>query len=177
MLDGGPQLGKVGLVPIAEDAVYLWMLQTGTGQPRPPKERLLDVLRDQLAPFGGHVPAVAEAFTGEVDLRSLQALLVPLPWSRGRCVLIGDAVHTTTPHVAYGVGIAIEDSIVLAELVAGTEDVPTALVRFGERRFERCRLVVENSVQLGEWEQRPPEDRSLPGSLIGRTLGTLAQPC
>ncbi|MGY1602212.1 FAD-dependent monooxygenase [Geodermatophilus sp. SYSU D00815] len=176
MLDGGPRLGKVGLVPIADDALYLWMLQTDTGAERPPRERLLAALREQLAPFGGHVPAVAEALAGDVDLRSLQALLVPLPWSRGRCVLIGDAVHTTTPHIAYGVGMAIEDSVVLAAMLAADDDVHGVLQRFGERRFERCRLVVDASVRLGEWEQDPPADPAAPGQLTGRTLGALAAP-
>jgi 2-polyprenyl-6-methoxyphenol hydroxylase-like FAD-dependent oxidoreductase len=177
MLDGGPALGKVGIVPIADDALYLWLLQPDTGVPRPPRARLRDVLREQLAPFGGDVPAVAEALTGDVDLRSLQALLVPLPWSRGRCVLIGDAVHTTTPHIAYGVGMAIEDSVVLAATVADDGDVPAALVRFGERRLDRCRSVVEASVQLGEWEQHPPDDPRLPGQLTARTLTALTEPC
>jgi 2-polyprenyl-6-methoxyphenol hydroxylase-like FAD-dependent oxidoreductase len=177
MLDGGPALGKVGVVPTAGDGLYLWLLRTDAGGERPPPERSLDVLRELLAPFGGHVPAVTEALTGEVDVRALQALLVPLPWSRGRCVLIGDAVHTTTPHIAYGVGMAIEDAVVLAEELARDDHVPAALERFGGRRFERCRLVVEASVQLGEWEQHPPADPALPGQLLGRALGALAAPC
>jgi 2-polyprenyl-6-methoxyphenol hydroxylase-like FAD-dependent oxidoreductase len=177
MLDGGPGLGKVGVVPIADDALYLWMLQTGTGAERPARERLRPALREQLAPFGGPVPAVAEVLGDDVDLRSLQALLVPLPWSRGRCVVIGDAVHTTTPHIAYGVGMAIEDSVVLARLLAGEDDVPAVQERFGERRFARCRLVVDASVQLGEWEQRPPADPTAAGQLTGRVLGALAAPC
>jgi 2-polyprenyl-6-methoxyphenol hydroxylase-like FAD-dependent oxidoreductase len=176
MLDGGPGLGKVGIVPIAGDLLYLWLLQPDRGEERPPRERLLDVLRTRLAPFGGDVPAVAEALGGDVDLRSLQALLVPLPWGRGRCVLIGDAVHTTTPHIAYGVGMAIEDSVVLASVLADEDDVPAGLERFAERRFERCRLVVESSVQLGEWELHPPEDPSSAGRLTGATLGALARP-
>lgn len=174
MYDGGPALGKVGLVPISDDELYLWMLQTDTGAERP--DALLDALRAQLAPFGGHVPAVAEALRSDVDLRSLQALLVPPPWHRGRVVFIGDAVHTTTPHIAYGVGIAIEDSVVLAQLLAaGSVDV--ALAAFTERRWERCKLVVESSVQLGEWEQRPPDDPSSFGRLTGQALTALAQPC
>jgi 2-polyprenyl-6-methoxyphenol hydroxylase-like FAD-dependent oxidoreductase len=173
MHDGGPVLGKVGLVPLAEDELYLWLLQTDTGAGRP--DDLLGALRAQLAPFGGHVPAVAEVLRPDVDLRSLQALLVPPPWHRGRVVFIGDAVHTTTPHLAYGVGIAIEDCVVLAELLAAG-DVDSALAAFTARRWERCRLVVESSVQLGEWEQRPPADPSLYGRLTGQALTTLAEP-
>jgi len=176
MYDGGPALGKVGLVPIAEDELYLWMLQTDTSVARPGPDTLLGALREQLEPFGGHVPAVAAALRPDVDLRSLQALLVPPPWHRGRALLVGDAVHTTTPHIAYGVGIAIEDSVIIAELLAAG-DVDAALAAFAPRRWERCKLVVETSVQLGEWEQRPPADPSLFGRLSGRALGALAQPC
>lgn len=176
MYDGGPALGKVGLVPIADDELYLWMLQPDTGDERPAPDELLGTLQAQLAPFGGHVPAVAGQLRPDVDLRSLQALLVPPPWHRGRVLLIGDAVHTTTPHIAYGVGIAIEDSVVIAELLAAG-DVDSALAAFADRRWERCKLVVETSVQLGEWEQRPPADPSLFGRLSGRALGALAQPC
>lgn len=176
MYDGGPDLGKVGLVPIADGELYLWMLQSDTGAERPGPDQLLGALRKQLAPFGGHVPAVAEVLRPDVDLRSLQALLVPPPWHRGRTLLIGDAVHTTTPHIAYGVGIAIEDSVVLAELLAAG-DVEAVLAAFTDRRWERCKLVVESSVQLGEWEQRPPADPSLFGRLTGKALAALAEPC
>jgi len=119
---------------------------------------------------------VAAALEVPVDVRSLHALLLPLPWSRGRCVVIGDAAHTTTPQIAYGVGMAIEDSVVLAECLAADTDVPKALHRFSARRFDRCALVVESSVQLGAWEQSPPADPGLPGRLMGGTLAALADP-
>lgn len=176
MLDGGPELGKVGVVPVSGDALYVWLLEPDRGAPRPAPERLAEAFRDRLRPFGSPVPLVAGSTLGEVDVRSLQSLLVPLPWSRGRTVLVGDAVHTTTPQMAYGVGMAIEDAVVLAEVLAEDDDVPAALRRFGERRFDRCRLVVETSVRLGEWEQHPPGDPSLPGRLTGQVLAELARP-
>ena len=53
-----------------------------------------------------------------VDYRPMNAFLLPPPWYRGRALVIGDAAHTTTPHLATGAGIAIEDAVVLAELIA-----------------------------------------------------------
>ena len=38
----------------------------------------------------------------KVDCRPLQVLLMPKPWHRGRVVLIGDAVHASTPQLAMG---------------------------------------------------------------------------
>src|SRR5436309_9491215 len=74
---------------------------------------------------------------------------------RGRVVLIGDAAHSMTPHLASGAGMAIEDGIVLAEELAADGAVPEALERFMDRRWERCRMVVENSMQISEWERAP----------------------
>ena len=68
-------------------------------------------------------------------------------------MLIGDAVHATTPHLASGAGIAIEDALVLSEELAAETDIERALTRFEERRWERCRLVVQNSVRIGHMEQ------------------------
>src|SRR5829696_5537885 len=173
--DLGPG-GRAAVVPIADDEVYVWMLHRDDGAPRPPAEERLELFRQRLAPFGGVVLAVAAVLRPDVDYRSLQAILVPAPWSRGRIVLIGDAAHATTPHIAYGAGIAIEDSVVLAEELSRNDSVEAALEAFVQRRFDRCRLVVETSWQLSDWEVDPPEDRSQAQQLIGRTLGALAQP-
>ena len=48
------------------------------------------------------------------DSRPTPWAIVPAPWHRGRIVLVGDAAHTTTPHLAAGARIAFEDAIVLA---------------------------------------------------------------
>ncbi|NYJ08455.1 FAD-dependent monooxygenase [Petropleomorpha daqingensis] len=175
LYDLGPQ-GRVGIVPIADDELYLWFLQPDDGAARLPAELRLPALRARLAPFGGVVADVAALLRDDVDQRSLAALLVPQPWHRGRTVLIGDAAHTTTPHIAYGVGIAIEDSVVLAEELARGGSVEDALQAFTRRRFDRCRLVVETSLQLSAWEVDPPEDPTLHHQLSGRALGALSQP-
>ena len=50
--------------------------------------------------------------------RPFEYALQPRPWRVGRVVLIGDAVHATTPHLASGAGMAVEDALVLAEELA-----------------------------------------------------------
>jgi 2-polyprenyl-6-methoxyphenol hydroxylase-like FAD-dependent oxidoreductase len=83
-----------------------------------------------------------------IDYRPLANLLVPLPWNRGRVIMIGDTVAATTPHLASGAGIGIESGIVLAEELGRCDDLQEALDRFHERRWERCRMVVKNSERL-----------------------------
>jgi hypothetical protein len=50
----------------------------------------------------------------------------------------------------------------------------SALAAFMDRRFERCRLVVENSLQLGEWETRPDDPDADPAGLSDATLAVMA---
>jgi 2-polyprenyl-6-methoxyphenol hydroxylase-like FAD-dependent oxidoreductase len=90
-------------------------------------------------------------------------------------VLIGDAVHATTPHMASGAGMAVEDGLVLAEELAKTDDVETALTAFTARRFERARMVVENSVRIGEIEMAGGDQRDA-NAMLGGTMHKLQEP-
>ncbi len=102
-------------------------------------------------------------------------MLVSGPWHRGRIVLIGDAVHATTPHLGQGAGMAIEDALVLAEEVGRHADPETAFAAYRERRFERCRYIVENSLALcrGQLGEGPPIDQA---QATHAMFETVAQP-
>jgi 2-polyprenyl-6-methoxyphenol hydroxylase-like FAD-dependent oxidoreductase len=176
MLIGGPV--RLGLVPLPDGRLYLWMLDSTIGPERPPRDDLLALFHERMGRFGGAAPDVAAQLTAveDIDFRALQWLIVPPPWSAGRTVLVGDAVHTTTPHMAYGAGLALEDAVVLGELAAAGVEFDDLAAAFAARRFERARLVVENSLQLSRWEQEPGPPSPEAGRLIGQTMGALAAP-
>jgi 2-polyprenyl-6-methoxyphenol hydroxylase-like FAD-dependent oxidoreductase len=90
-------------------------------------------------------------------------------------VLIGDTVHATTPHMASGACIGIEDAIVLAEEIARADSVGAALASFQDRRWERCRMVVQNSGRLGEIEIAGG-DKAEHANIMRETLMALAGP-
>jgi 2-polyprenyl-6-methoxyphenol hydroxylase-like FAD-dependent oxidoreductase len=113
--------------------------------------------------------------SSRVVYRPLEALLLPQPWYRGRILLIGDAAHATTPHLGQGSAQAVEDAVVLGELLAREAPLPQLLEEFMQRRFERCRFIVESSLQLGEWEQTPVSTAD-PVGLTARMLETVAAP-
>jgi len=107
--------------------------------------------------------------------RPVFSMIMPPPWYRGRVLLIGDAAHTTTPQLASGASIAIEDAVVLARHLSSEAPLEMALAAFMQARYERCRMVVENSEQLGEWEKRPgTADHLVPG-LVAESYRALAQ--
>jgi 2-polyprenyl-6-methoxyphenol hydroxylase-like FAD-dependent oxidoreductase len=173
----GPR-NKAGFNPVSQRQMYIYLVQNLPVFVRLADPELPGVMREQLADFGGVIGELRDSIVNpnEIVYRPVTSSLLPSPWYRGRAVLIGDAAHTTTPHMAAGAGIAVEDSIVLAQLLQSEPSLPSALETFMSRRFERCRLVVENSRMLGECEKVPDMPGADPAGVLDRTLKTLAQP-
>lgn len=78
--------------------------------------------------------------------------LARLPrWSRGRIGLIGDAAHPMLPHLAQGAALALEDALVLGELLGDDKaDVVQALRRFESERRARAARVTALSRRNGQ---------------------------
>ncbi|MFF3505708.1 FAD-dependent monooxygenase [Streptomyces sp. NPDC003247] len=157
VLQHGPD-GMAGFVPIGPDLAYLFYNTTWEEGRRLDQDRTADELRERLAPFGGLTGRVRDRYiddAAQIVFRPEEWLIAPAPWHSGRIVLIGDAVHAVTPHLGQGAAQAIEDGVVLAECLAGTDDHEEAFRAYTGRRYERCRIVVESSVAIGEYEMDP----------------------
>lgn len=172
---GGP--GKVGLTPVSATEMYLFYLETTPKRAPLPDAELPAALRSLLAGYGGILADIREQLgpQSQVVLRPLEGFLLPRPWQKGRCILIGDAAHPTTPQLASGAGLAVEDALVLAEEIARGDGIEPALARFMVRRYERCRLVVENSLEIGRREQTR-EPAEVQTRIVQESLQVLAQP-
>lgn len=144
-----------GLMPTSQSQMYMFLLQAEPAKIRQDETTQWQRLKELMAPFSGLLGTLRDRLspTSAIICRPLEAILLPRPWHRERLLLIGDAVHATTPHLASGAGIAIEDALVLSEELARDDDIAQALTRFETRRWERCRMVVENSVRIGQMEQ------------------------
>jgi 2-polyprenyl-6-methoxyphenol hydroxylase-like FAD-dependent oxidoreductase len=146
---------KAGVTPVSADEMYLFVTEDRPAEhARVDDGDFLPLLSAMLEPFSAPTMIEIRRQLGDSPIvyRPLEGLLVPPPWFRGRIVLIGDAAHATTPHMAAGAALGMEDAIVLAEELGAAETVATALGAFMERRWERCRTVVESSLRLGEIE-------------------------
>lgn len=145
---------KAGVTPVSERELYMFALTPEQHGEIIPQEEQAERLRQALVGFGGLIGEIRDRLDidSPIVYRPLEVLLVPKPWHRGRVVLIGDAAHSTTPHLASGAGSAVEDAVVLAQELRARSSLEDSLVAFSERRFDRCRDVVETSVRLGEME-------------------------
>jgi FAD-dependent urate hydroxylase len=94
---------------------------------------------DQL--FSGYAEPVPELLdsVAALDLvhRSAIEEVALDSWVRGRVVLVGDAAHATSPNMAEGAAMALEDALVLAECLGRLESVSEALSAFEARRRPR----------------------------------------
>jgi 2-polyprenyl-6-methoxyphenol hydroxylase-like FAD-dependent oxidoreductase len=167
-----------GITACGPDSVYLWVLTEDREHAFIPEDQLHERLRQHIADFGGNAGWMREQMTKDtwINYRPLEAGLQPRPWYRGRVVLLGDACHATTPHLASGAGIAVESAIVLAEeALRPGRSVVEGLAAYEARRFERCRHVVESSIAVGNLQLSGAGPEQV-GGLIGKALHQLAEP-
>jgi len=167
----------IGLVPISAELMYMYVTTPEPGNPRYPREGLAAAMRAKLANAAPVIRRLAEGITDDdgVVYRPLEGMLVEGPWHKGRVVLLGDAVHATTPHLGQGAGMAIEDSLVLADELARHDDIEEAFAAYRARRFDRCAYVVRSSLAIcdGQLGKGPPVDNA---KATAEMFAVIAQP-
>lgn len=168
---------KVGFTPCSPGRMYMYLLEHVPDNPRRDAAELPGLLHELLKDAGGRVAELRDSVGVDtpINYRPLETVLVDGDWYDGRIVLIGDTVHATTPHLASGAGMAVEDAIVLVEELKRHGAISDALAAFMARRLDRARLVVGNSLKLGEMEMAgaPMPDQ---GKLMQASMQAAAAP-
>jgi 2-polyprenyl-6-methoxyphenol hydroxylase-like FAD-dependent oxidoreductase len=176
---------KLGLIPMTADTMYMFVVSSeGEDNPFIPQDELVARLKAYVSAYPAPmVQGILEEITDAKGIiySPLKTLFVEGEWSKNRVVLIGDAVHSTIPQMGSGAALAIEDAVVLAEELAKDQSVEDVLAAYRERRYQRCKTIVDVSNTLAEWERMEWNGIPLPeganmGALMGRTLAGLAAP-
>ena len=139
---------RFGLLPLSEGRVY-WFAAESRAQNSPPSDHKAHLMRY----FGGWaapVPAVIEATPSDDvlyhDINSLEPLST---WTAGRVVLLGDAAHAMTPDLGQGACQALEDAVVLANTLAGSDDLQAALAAYQRERIPHTKRVQTQAREIG----------------------------
>ncbi len=143
---------RLGIMPISPDELYMFGTTGEPDKPFYPRETWPQQMRRKFSAFGGPAAGLLDeiAHADQVFYTAIEEMHLPLPWSKGRVVLIGDAAHSSSPFMGQGGAMALEDGLVLAQMLAGAEDIASACTAFSARRFERCRFVQEESRRVGQ---------------------------
>jgi len=173
---GGPSY-IAGYCPTGEDSIYAYIVEDAQDRSTLTPAEQLAVMRELSQAYHGPWDEIREHLTdpSRVNYTWFETHLLDAPWNRGRVVLIGDAAHTCPPTLAQGAAQALEDALVLAELLVERDALDEALWdAFHARRTKRAKAVVDASNQLARWQLEHVQG-DVPG-LIHATAAMLSNP-
>src|SRR3954464_13865984 len=151
---GGPSY-IAGYCPTGEDTLYAYIVEDAQDRSALSPEEQLATMKQLSQAYHGPWDEIRENLTdaSKVNYTWFETHVLPAPWNRGRVVLIGDAAHTCPPTIAQGGAMALEDAVVLAELLTERHTLDQELWdAFTARRYERAKTVVDASNSLAQWQ-------------------------
>jgi 2-polyprenyl-6-methoxyphenol hydroxylase-like FAD-dependent oxidoreductase len=158
-------------VPIGRGRVYCYCDAPASISTRSERQPATEHLAKLLADFAGPVPAILHTLGPDTKVHEGPIQEVVLNgWSRGSVVLIGDAAHATSPNMAEGAAMALEDGLVLAECLVSEQPLSRALMRYEARREPRCRWVRAQTHRRDRTRGLPPVVRNLVLRRWGRQI-------
>ena len=141
---------RFGYVPISEDEIYWYA-----------------VLSDSLVTFDtadfnaltsfyerAFAPVAAELIS-QCDPEAIIAQPIAdrrpaTVWHKGSIAFLGDAIHSTTPNMGQGAGMAIESAYVLGQCLKQYPDSEKAYEEYTRMRLNRCHKVTNQSWIIGK---------------------------
>ncbi len=175
---GGPAY-IAGYTPTGEDSMYAFLVFDAEDHFDMPAEDAARYMIERSRAYGGPWEQVRhdlERGDAAVNYTWFTRHIVPAPWNRGRVVVIGDAAHSCPPTIAQGAAQALEDAMVLTDLLIREDALDARLWdEFHRRRVERATAVVDASVQLAEWQRDGQDHSAEMPQLIGGLARRLAQ--
>lgn len=157
----GPRGQKLHVVPIAPTKAGLTLCSsiapTFDGQPY--SQLLCAALRS----FSGWPAAWQDALKKNPPLviRQAREALLPQPWHRDRVLAVGDCAHALVPHFGQGPAQALEDAVVLQELLMQRLPMAELTAAFTARRIARLEKVHALTGQAALWDEHPDPSTDL----------------
>lgn len=113
-------------VPLPERRLYCYADVDSRGGDPPGDD--VTAVRRLFGEFGGPVPDILARLPEQLYRSRIEEVPVDT-WGRGRVLLLGDAAHAASPNMAQGVAMAVEDALVLADLLAEPTNAAPATLR------------------------------------------------
>jgi 2-polyprenyl-6-methoxyphenol hydroxylase-like FAD-dependent oxidoreductase len=158
-------------VPIGRDRVYCYCDTPTEGASRLQGEDVSGRLAELLTGFAAPVPAILDTLgpDGAVHVGPIEEVALD-GWSHGSVLLIGDAAHATSPNMAEGAAMALEDGLVLAECLAPGHGIAQTVAGFQARRRPRTHWVLAQTHRRDRTRDLPPAIRNLVLRRWGRNI-------
>jgi FAD-dependent urate hydroxylase len=132
-----------------------------------PAERLGELF----AEFADPAPTLLDAVDAAADIHVSTIEEIDLGrWAHERVVLIGDAAHATSPNMAQGAAMALEDALVLTDCLRKIPAIPDAIAAFEARRRPRTDWVRAQTHRRDHTRYLPPTIRDNVLRFLGRRI-------
>jgi 2-polyprenyl-6-methoxyphenol hydroxylase-like FAD-dependent oxidoreductase len=152
------------LIPVGPGQVYGYAAST-RGETGSTVNWLAETFSDYPAPV---TQAVASAVDGRGEVLFSAVTDVRLErWQNGRLILLGDAAHATGPVWAQGAAMALEDALVLADLLSHEQDWSRVGAEFERLRRPRVDHVQASTDSFSRLAKLPSWLRNLTAPMLG----------
>jgi FAD-dependent urate hydroxylase len=152
-------------IPIGNGRVYCYCDVLAA-----PEHARDDDLRGLFSEFVAPVPdLLGSVERGMVHESTIEEVTLEA-WVRGHVVLIGDAAHATSPNMAEGAALALEDALVLAGCLHDGQRIPAALSAFEARRRPRTEWVRAQTHRRDRTRYLPATLRNVVLRAFGRRI-------
>jgi 2-polyprenyl-6-methoxyphenol hydroxylase-like FAD-dependent oxidoreductase len=149
-------------VALGEGSVYCYADVDARDAPAAGRDEWRTLFDD----FAGPVPGLLEG-AGDAYYAPIEEVVPPV-WRARRVVLVGDAAHASSPNMAQGAAMALEDALVLADQLQTAGSIDEALIAYEQRRVTRVTWVQEQT-------HRRDRTRNLPSPIRNLTLRLAAE--
>lgn len=158
-------------VPIGQGQVYCYCDASTDGIYALQDGEATQQLAQLVSGFAAPVPAILDTLgpDGTVHVAPIEEITLD-GWSRGSVLLIGDAAHATSPNMAEGAAMALEDGLVLAECLTSEHGIAPALASFQARRHPRTQWVLTQTHRRDRTRNLPTALRNLVLRRWGRNI-------
>lgn len=167
---------RFGIVPLSKNQIYWFACMNASPNDQRMKSAKTNELRHLFKDFHSPIPSILENTPDEkiiwndiIDIRPLKR------FAFGNIVLMGDAAHAMTPNMGQGACMAIEDAVILGNLLSKFSP-EEAFRLFEKKRIGRTTAIVNRSWRIGKIAQlENPILASLRNFAIRKTPTSIAE--
>jgi 2-polyprenyl-6-methoxyphenol hydroxylase-like FAD-dependent oxidoreductase len=145
---------RFGIVPLTNHRLYWFACINAPQDDMTKKNFTIGDLHRHFAAYHSLIPRLLKMTRNEqliwgdiIDLKPLTR------FAFDKVLLIGDAAHATTPNMGQGACMAIEDAVILANLLQHSPNVESTFKVFEEKRIGRTTKIVRDSWRVGKLAQ------------------------
>jgi 2-polyprenyl-6-methoxyphenol hydroxylase-like FAD-dependent oxidoreductase len=167
-----------GFIPLTENRQHCFVqLQTSVYPCLQGKEE--EYLKESIIDWD---PLISDALSNRIGpIHGGFAYMVPPgSWSKGNCVLLGDASHAVSPTLSEGGSLAMEDALALSLALYGANSITEAIHFYQQAREERCmwayRMALSQLNSLRKKRTSEKENKNGDSAMATRLMAGMYKP-